>query len=60
MIIKALGPVDRVCLALTLKHLVRVANFAYLTIPAGQVLSTAGRGSVKRQRATYGSSGDLE
>jgi hypothetical protein len=46
-IIQALGPVDRICLALTSKHLVQVANFAYLTIPTGKVTSKAGLGSVK-------------
>lgn len=46
-IIQALGPVDCICLALTSKHLVRVANFAYLTIPTGKVTSKARLGSVK-------------
>jgi len=46
-IVQALGPVERICLALTSKHLVRVANFAYLISPAGKATSKAGRGSVK-------------
>jgi len=60
MIIKALGPVDRVCLALTSKHLVLVANFVYLTIPASKVLPKAECDSGKRRRPTRGRSGDLE